>query len=555
LRSRTPMKRRKFLVAGALAAAAPLSAALIGCSRKSGGGTPPGILQTPGMAFGHPLRDGGFAKLPAPSEVRRLPLLVVGAGIGGLSAGWALQRAGFADFEILELGDAAGGNSRYGENAVSRYPLGAHYLPLPPPEAVFVRELLADLGALQGDPQAARPSYDETRLCHTPQERLYCDGFWQDGLIPQHGLSRAERDEIRRFLDQMAEFKQARDAQGRRAFALPLALSSPSPQWRQLDRISMADWLRGQGYTAAPLWWYVNYACRDDFGCELADTSAWAAIHYFACRNGEAANAASDAVLTAPEGNGWIVRALNAKLQAQLRTEASVYRVEVGARRVTVDVWLAREQRGVRYEAEQLVWAAPLFVFARLAAQVPEPLRLAAAAGTYAPWLVANLTLSEQPPNGAGAPLAWDNVLYGSTGLGYVVATHQNLRVHPDATVLTWYDALSSKAPAQVRAELLATPREVLAERILGELARAHAQLRPLVTRLDVCLHGHAMIRPTPGSLWSEQRKRLGAGLPRVQFAHADVSGLSLFEEANFRGVLAARCALNRLGHAPGRSV
>jgi len=38
------------------------------------------------------------------------------------------------------------------------------------------------------------------------------------------------------------------------------------------------------------------------------------------------------------------------------------------------------------------------------------------------------------------------------------------------------------------------------------------------------------------------------AGSGRIRFAHADVSGLSLFEEANYRGVLAAERTLARLG-------
>jgi hypothetical protein len=34
----------------------------------------------------------------------------------------------------------------------------------------------------------------------------------------------------------------------------------------------------------------------------------------------------------------------------------------------------------------------------------------------------------------------------------------------------------------------------------------------------------------------------------RLRFAHADVSGFSLFEEAQYRGVLAAERTLRRLG-------
>ena len=85
--------------------------------------------------------------------------------------------------------------------------------------------------------------------------------------------------------------------------------------------------------------------------------------------------------------------------------------------------------------AEQVVWAAALFVLPRVAVSLPAPLAALAGAGEYAPWLVANLSLSELPAAGVGAPLSWDNVLYDKPGLGYVVATHQRLQMRPGPTV------------------------------------------------------------------------------------------------------------------------
>jgi len=355
------MKRRDFLAA---CAAAPL----IGCSRKSGYPLPPGTLGGTGLALGHRLREG---RLPAPGEVRRTPLLIVGAGIAGLSAAWRLERAGFRDFLILELEDQAGGNSRYGENPVSAHPLGAHYLPLPSREATAVRELLADLGAIEADPQAERPRYDERLLCHTPQERVYHKGFWEDGLLPHLGAGRAERDQFARFQARMAEFKEARDAEGRRAFALPVAEASRDARWRLLDTLTMAEWLAAEGFDSERLHWYVNYACRDDYGTDYRQTSAWAGIHYFACRNGQAANAAGDAVLTAPEGNGWIVRRLARRYADRLQTGALTFHLAQDRKAVHADVWLSAEDRAVRFTAERAIWAAPLFVLPHVAEGLP----------------------------------------------------------------------------------------------------------------------------------------------------------------------------------------
>ena len=140
------MKRRDFLASCAalgVAACSPASPVLPPL--------PPGELSGSSFQRGHRLRqDSKAPALPPPEETLRLPLPIAGGGVAGLSATWRLQQAGFTDFLIAELEDRMGGNSRYGENAVSLYPLGAHYLPLPGPEATAVRALLADTEAWEG---------------------------------------------------------------------------------------------------------------------------------------------------------------------------------------------------------------------------------------------------------------------------------------------------------------------------------------------------------------------------------------------------------------------
>ena len=85
----------------------------------------------------------------------------------------------------------------------------------------------------------------------------------------------------------------------------------------------MADWLREQKLTAPPLLWYVDYACRDDYGALARDTSAWAGVHYFASRPHE-----DTGPLTWPEGNGWIVKRLLDKLGGYVRTHEPALHVE-----------------------------------------------------------------------------------------------------------------------------------------------------------------------------------------------------------------------------------
>ncbi|HEX6736256.1 MAG TPA: FAD-dependent oxidoreductase [Azonexus sp.] len=532
----TSCSRRDFLRTVA-------AAALAGCSGSGRPPLPPGQLSGPDLSLAHRLRDG---RLPPPEATRRTGVVIVGGGIAGLSAAWQLARTGVDDFLLLDLEAEPGGNSRAGQSPLTAYPLGAHYLPLPGPQARHVRELLAELGVLHGDPGVARPHYDERYLCATPQERIYRHGLWEDGLLPQRGLEPGERAQQQAFLARMQELKGARGRDGRKVFALPMELSSRDPAWLALDRLSFGQWLADHGFTAPTVHWLADYACRDDYGMSAGDTSAWAGLHYFACRDGEAANASADTVLTAPEGNAWLARGLARRAGERILTGALAWRVADGKTGVTVDV--LQGERSLRIEARALLWAAPLFLLPRVWPELPAALKQAALAGDYAPWLVANLHLAALPGERHGAPPAWDNVLYDSPGLGYVTATHQLLRRHLPGTVLTCYRALHDVAPAEGRRLLLATPREAWAEAILGELETVHPDIRRLATRLDVFRNGHAMRRPVPGSLWGAARRQLSAfSHPRIMLAHADLSGFSLFEEAQYRGVSAARQALQAL--------
>jgi hypothetical protein len=52
---------------------------------------------------------------------------------------------------------------------------------------------------------------------------------------------------------------------------------------------------------------------------------------------------------------------------------------------------------------------------------------------------------------------------------------------------------------------------------------------------------GHAMVRPVPGSIFSAERQRLARPQGRILFANSDLSGISIFEEAQYHGVKAAQ--------------
>ena len=194
----TEASRRAFLGA-ALAAPAILS----GCAKPDDWRSRvEGRWIGDNSALGHRVRDARGAQ-PAGARERRCDVLVVGSGIAGLSAARTLQRLGVTDFAVLELEDAPGGNSRGHAMQGLRCPLGAHYLPLPGPFSGDIQDWLVEIGLAKAT--AGGLKWDERHLCHSPQERLFINGRWQDGMLPNVARNSPTQAQYQRFAKAVAD--------------------------------------------------------------------------------------------------------------------------------------------------------------------------------------------------------------------------------------------------------------------------------------------------------------------------------------------------------------
>ena len=545
------MKRRDLLAVATLP--------LLGCEKTndiSGAFT--------GIAFerGHWLRDG--KAWPAPSAVHKTRVLIAGGGVAGLAAARALRLKGMDDFALLELEDEAGGNSRGGAVNGIACPLGAHYLPVPSDDAPEVQDLLEELGLRKR--VAGRWEYDERHLCHSPQERLFFKGAWQNGLLPVQGVGPATLAQYQKFSDLVAA------AQKAGKWTIPASKLPFAPVQFALLATTLIAYLDQNGLTDPHLRWYLDYCCYDDYGAGITTVSAWAGIHYFASRHGFHAPGRDDnepvGVLTWPEGNAWLTRRLAAPIKDRLFTGWIVLRIAVAKHGVEVDAFNPASQTTHRWLAERCINALPLFIAGRVVDNPPDFLRDVAARTRYAPWLVANIHIKAPLQDRAGPAPSWDNLIYGSddreagrsphgAGLGYVDAMHQSLLPVPGATVLTHYRALGDVP--QGRKLLMDTPWAHWRDVILADLARAHPDIASKTTRIDITRYGHAMAVPLPtasgkiGRLpsWNMnsklQKQEQTKSVPERQlFAHADWAGYSIFEEAFTLGHAAGATALMR---------
>jgi phytoene dehydrogenase-like protein len=533
---------RRALLGGLLAAPLPLGS---GCSWNSGRLPPAGEILGGGPGRGHRVRLR--QSLPVPEDQRRrVAIAIVGGGVAGLAAAWRLRRTGHDDFVVIELEDEVGGTSRSGASPVTAYPWGAHYLPAPWADNEALVELLSEMGVVVGYDDRRNPLFAEEYLCRDPQERLFVQGRWQEDLWPHAELG--EPSEWTRFRRTVDEWVSWRDGSGRRAFALPSKRASDAEEVAALDRISMDEWLNRNGFRSPNLRWAIDYACRDDYGATPAQVSAWAGLFYFAARIREP-GADPQQLLTWPEGNGRLVAHLADGVRGQVRTNVVITELvplsgpEEG---VVVNGWDLRSNRPVGWRARHVIFAAPQFV-------APHVIRgYEAARGRdvqefqYGAWLVANLHLHDRPAE-PSFPLSWDNVLFNSPGLGYVAATHQRGNDH-GPTVFTYYRPLCADDPRTAREWLLGLSWPQCAELVLADLESAHPDLRRLIQRLDVMKWGHAMIRPTPGFRFGPARGRCEASFQGIHFAHSDLSGLALFEEAFDHGLRAADAVASTSG-------
>ena len=483
---------------------------------------------------GHRLRHLRSGALPAAARTQRCDVLIVGAGIAGLACARALGRAGISDVALLELEDQAGGNSRGQTLGGQRCPLGAHYLPVPDAAASEVSEWLHQIGLLTS--QAGRTVADERHLCHSPQERLFFDGAWLDGLLPPAAPGSATQRQYRAFAAAVDEVRH------RLGFAMPSLKAGWTDGHSALDAEAFAPWLARHGFDDAQLRWYLDYACRDDYGAGAAEVSAWAGLHYFASRHGFHApgddSAERDAVFTWPEGNAWLAERLAMPLREHLHGSRVVLRIEQQRDGVQALAWNAASGDTEAWQAKAVVLAVPLFVAARLLAQAPDALAEVVQRMPHAPWLVANLHLREPLlDRGIGAPPSWDNVAYGSASLGYVDAGHQRLSPLPGPGVITAYWAL----PQAERQALLAGDATAWAQRVIDDLKPLHPDLPHKLAQVALMRYGHAMSIPVPGLRSSPALAALSQQQGRVQFAHSDLSAYSVFEEAFTQGELAGR--------------
>ncbi|MGB7202753.1 MAG: FAD-dependent oxidoreductase [Pyrinomonadaceae bacterium] len=509
--------------------------ALAACRDVSTRKFPEGEIVGQNAVLGHILREGRTFEVPADNwENKRVA--IIGGGVAGLTAAWKLRRENFHDFVLLELEREIGGTSQSSVGNPVSYPWGAHYLPVPFKENTELIELLDEMSLIDGRGSDGEVIVKEQFLCREPEERVFYKGRWYEGLYLHVGESDEDKRQFAEFQKRIDYWVKWRDASGRRAFVVPIATCSNDAEVTQLDKVTFAEWLRQNGFTSERLIWYCDYACRDDYGLKLEQTSAWAGLFYF-CSRVRKSGVESQAFITFPEGNGRFVNHFFEKVKGPVRGSQMVVSIVPTQNGVDVICLDSGELRGIH--CERAIFASPLFTAPYVIRSFREDAPFAADQFQHNAWFVANLFLKDRPKARftKDYPLAWDNVIYESPSLGYVTATHQK-GIDYGPTVLTYYYPMCKDPNA--RTTLFNYDWKQLTDVCLSDLSRAHSDIYDLTERIDIMRWGHAMISPRPNFIWTGVREKAMKPYRNIHFAHTDLSGIALFEEAFYHGLRAA---------------
>ena len=155
----------------------------------------------------------------------------------------------------------------------------------------------------------------------------------------------------------------------------------------------------------------------------------------------------------------------------------------------------------------------------------------------YAPWVLATLVVNALDDNDS-FPLCWDNVIYGAKGLGYIYDQHQDLAQVHTKKVITYYCAFSGADLKKERRKMYKQSEEDWKKMVFDDLKIAHPTIESATESIEIHRIGHGMISALPGFVFGKEKIAASQTINnQIFFAHTDLVGISIFEEAFYQGI------------------
>ncbi len=311
--------------------------------------------------------------LPPPGE--RVPLVVIGGGIAGLTTAYALRAHAPV---VLERARRFGGNSRGESWRGIDYAIGAAYF-IEPDEGSDIAALIAELGLARD--HTVKSTEDPVVL----GSRRY-DAFWDGSSDPDR------RQEFQRLRKHFVDILEGAD--GQPYPDIPVFDEEARRGIDDLDRITFIEHLRSVagGRLHPHVETAIEHYCWSSFGASATEIGAASGLNFYCAEFGD--------VAIMPGGNAGVAERLLARL------ERSLPAANLRPGSLVLDVRLADDGALVSYvdsagavrtvHAQAVVMACPKFVAAKLVDGLDGERLKAIERLRYRAYLVANL-LIERP--------------------------------------------------------------------------------------------------------------------------------------------------------------
>ncbi len=317
-RAESAFSRRQALQAlGVTSGAMAMTALGVGCASET---TPESETSTEAVS--------GVAR----SEVRAARVVVVGAGLAGLTAAYRLSQRGFAP-SVFDAGKRVGGRtSTLRRGFPTKVELGGELIDTGHTE---LRTLAGELGLTVLDQAGAVSAFDPER--YFLNGAVYTEQQVLEDFVP---LAKILRRDWR--------------AQG----STFTTFEHPTPTAQLLDRLSLADWLDKHGVSGA-LRSLLDTAYTSEYGRDIGEQSYLNLLYLIGRKPppfqifGE-----SDEKYTILEGNDAVATRMAERLSQEVTLEHSLVAVRARADG-TLDVVFDHRGRTVHVLADKLVLALP----------------------------------------------------------------------------------------------------------------------------------------------------------------------------------------------------
>ncbi len=458
---------------------------------------------TPQFQVAHAyLRDGG--SLPAPSKNERCDVVIVGAGLSGLTAAVELERQGRRVI-MVESEARVGGAGVQADLAGGRIPLGNVYFVERTPEL----ETLIKISGIEPVP-CPDDGYDLGR------GEVVRD-LWSDETLDRVITAGAERDGMKRFRDQLVSMGDD---------VPPYPLESTLPQQLSHLDISAEEWVKE--FKSQTLLTVLNSYSRSSMGALLLRTNVYCLLNFYSGELGPTFDAQRS---TFAGGPGALTRAVGDRLKCQ--------RLEHLAARVTQDETSAyvdcvdRDGNVVRYRADHVIMAAPKFQMPYLIPDLPTQQAVACKSLRYAPYMTLHI-VSDLPLVETDVYDTWNLTSEFETD---VVNPGSVPGMNLDKHVASLFVPMDEFARGQLQnPELFARRSGDIVDRFLS--TRTPDQ-QASVREVYCWGWGHGVIIPTPGS-HSGIAQAASAAFGRILFANTDCDAAPAIENACYHGFRAA---------------